>query len=67
MRIEIDYELCVASGMCALIAPDLFEQNLDDGRAVVPAGELAAERLEAARRVVGLCPSAALSLTGDDA
>lgn len=67
VRIEIDREACVASGVCVLTAPELFSQDPRDGRALTPAEELAPEQVDAARAAVDHCPSAALSLRGDDA
>jgi ferredoxin len=61
MRIEADPDVCVSSGMCALAAPDLFDQA-DDGTVVVLRSDPPAERATAVRGVVGRCPSRALKL-----
>ncbi|NUQ87768.1 MAG: ferredoxin, partial [Glycomyces artemisiae] len=34
MRIVADTEQCAGSGMCALTAPEYFDQNDEDGRVV---------------------------------
>ncbi|SHG80291.1 ferredoxin [Streptoalloteichus hindustanus] len=61
-RIEADRELCVSAGMCALTAPEIFDQDDDEGRVVVldarPSADLREGALEAAR----LCPAAALTV-----
>ncbi|WP_225830137.1 ferredoxin [Streptomyces sp. NK08204] len=62
MRIEADPEVCIGSGMCALTAPDLFDQSDDDGTVVVLRPAPPAERLAAVRGAVGRCPSRALKL-----
>lgn len=48
--------------MCALSAPDLFDQD-NDGRVLLRGkGSLNDAELDAARQTVALCPSGALSL-----
>ncbi|MFD0313333.1 ferredoxin [Streptomyces flavalbus] len=64
MRIEADPEVCVGSGMCALAAPDLFDQSDDDGTVVVLRSVPPADRFPAVRGVVERCPSRALRLVG---
>ncbi|WP_205326701.1 ferredoxin [Glycomyces sp. YM15] len=61
MRINADTEACASSGMCALTAPEYFDQDEEDGRVVLLAdaaedcdGEVAA--------AVRLCPANALRL-----
>jgi ferredoxin len=63
VRINADREVCCSSGMCALTAPDVFDQDEDDGRVVVLVPEPGAAQEAAAREAVELCPSGALSAT----
>ncbi|MFD6391603.1 ferredoxin [Nocardia sp. NPDC055029] len=60
-RISADRERCIGAGMCALLAPSVFDQDDDDGRVRVldpaPRGGHAAV-LEA----VEACPSGALTI-----
>lgn len=68
-RVNADRDRCVGAGMCALTAPNLFDQD-KDGRVLLRAkGALDDAELEAARQAVALCPSGALSLrdSADDA
>jgi ferredoxin len=66
MRIHADRDRCVGGGMCALTAPNLFDQDDEEGRVVLLAkGELTDIELAAARKAVALCPSSALSLHSD--
>ncbi|MDF3288193.1 ferredoxin [Streptomyces silvisoli] len=37
MELSIDRERCVGAGMCALTAPDVFDQDPEDGRVPVSA------------------------------
>ncbi|WP_152363127.1 ferredoxin [Microlunatus speluncae] len=61
MRIVADQHVCVGSGMCALTAPEYFDQDEEDGRVVLLADE--AEDCDTeVREAVLLCPSGALRL-----
>jgi ferredoxin len=66
VRIEADREVCIGAGTCALTAPEVFDQDADDGRVVLLVERPAAEVAAAAREAVWLCPSGALSLDEDD-
>ncbi|MFI6578906.1 ferredoxin [Nocardiopsis sp. NPDC050513] len=62
MRLSVDRGVCIGSGMCALTAPGLFDQDTEDGLVVVhgdPDGEDAAAALA---RAVDACPSGAITL-----
>jgi ferredoxin len=61
MRILADRETCASSGMCALTAPDLFDQDEADGRVLLLRDSPDADREEAARKAVRYCPARALS------
>jgi len=61
-RIEADRECCVGAGICALTAPEVFEQDPGDGRVVLLVDRPTGAALDAAREAVDLCPSGALSL-----
>lgn len=63
MQIQADTQRCVGAGMCALTAPDLFDQSEHDGTVVLlRAGVCGQEAAEAARAAVEHCPSGALTL-----
>ena len=62
MRVTADRNVCVGAGMCALTAPEVFDQD-DDGIVTVlrPTPE---DGEEAAAREAGhLCPSGAVQIT----
>jgi ferredoxin len=62
MKITADTTVCIGAGMCALTVPEVFDQSEDEGTVVVLVeGEVPAEREEAVRRAVTLCPSGAIS------
>ncbi|SEO77331.1 ferredoxin [Trujillonella endophytica] len=63
MRIEADRGRCIGAGMCALNAPELFDQD-DDGLVVVLEPEPGPEQEAAARNAVDTCPAAVLSVSG---
>jgi ferredoxin len=62
MRVELDEPKCVASGQCVMAAPDVFDQNEDDGVAFLLTEELAEGQLEGAREAAAVCPAAAIRL-----
>jgi ferredoxin len=66
VRIVADREICAASGVCAMTAPNVFDQDDEDGRVLVLADRLDPANHEATRRAVSLCPTGALSLEDDD-
>jgi ferredoxin len=61
-RIVVDRDRCVGAGMCALTAPDVFDQD-DEGVVVVRTPAPAGDAADAAAEAVGLCPSGAVALT----
>lgn len=61
-RVELDAPRCVASGLCVMAAPDVFDQRDDDGIAVLLTEEPDEESLAGVREAVMLCPAAALRL-----
>ncbi|QBS39342.1 ferredoxin [Nocardia sp. CS682] len=64
MRIIADQDRCIGAGHCLRAAPDIFDSG-DDGRVVVAEPEPDPARVETVRRVVRLCPNAALALRED--
>ncbi|NEM05107.1 ferredoxin [Geodermatophilus normandii] len=59
MRVTVDRELCVGSGACEVLAPDVFEVD-DDGAVRVLQAEPDDE--DAVRQAALQCPTRALSL-----
>lgn len=61
-HVELDEPSCVASGQCAVVAPDVFDQRDDDGVAVILDESPADDLLDDVREAVAICPAAALRL-----
>jgi ferredoxin len=62
VELRVDRDRCAGSGMCALTAPQVFDQDDEDGRVLLldarpPAGPAAT----AAREAAGLCPAGAIT------
>ncbi len=60
-RVAVDRELCVGSGSCEVLAPDVFEVD-DDGVLAVLEPDPDGEQLAAVRDAVQACPTRALTL-----
>ncbi|MEU6794619.1 ferredoxin [Nonomuraea wenchangensis] len=61
MEIKADTTVCIGAGMCALTAPELFDQSEDEGTVLVLRREVPVEMEDTVRRAVNLCPSGAIS------
>ncbi|MGY1740688.1 MULTISPECIES: ferredoxin [unclassified Blastococcus] len=59
-RIEVDRDRCIASGVCEVVAPEVFELD-DDG--VLQVRQAAPADPAAAAEAVRGCPSGALRLS----
>lgn len=64
MHIDVDRERCCGAGMCALEAPEVFDQDETDGRVVLILAEPPGALHEAVREAAKLCPSGAVKLAG---
>jgi ferredoxin len=64
IRVRAAREVCIGSGMCALTAPEVFDQDGEDGLVVVLRTRLphTGPDTEAAREAAVLCPSGAISV-----
>lgn len=62
LRITLDEEKCVAVGVCALAAPDVFDQREEDGVVVLLDPEPGPEQYEAVQEAVIRCPAAVIRL-----
>ncbi|MFC9997763.1 ferredoxin [Nocardia sp. NPDC127526] len=63
MRITADRDRCCGSGMCALTAPEIFDQSPDDGLVVLVDPAPAADRHAVVHEAIRNCPVGALSAT----
>ena len=62
MRIEVDQEICCGSGLCALKAPEVFDQRDDDGIVVTLTTTPAQADYDAVRAAAAACPTSAIHL-----
>jgi len=62
MRVIADRARCTSAGNCARVAPDLFDQQEDDGLVIVLQAEVPPALRDAAREAESLCPANAISI-----
>jgi ferredoxin len=65
MRVAVDVDRCRGAGQCALTAPQVFDQDEDEGTVVVLDDEPPPELHAAVRRAAGLCPNSVITLSDD--
>lgn len=59
MKVRVDPDLCVATGSCESICPEVFELG-DDGIAILKVDEIPSELEDSCREAVRLCPTEAI-------
>jgi ferredoxin len=64
MRINADRDVCIGSGNCVLSAPEVFDQDADDGLVEVLEPEPAPGLEQSVLDAVARCPSGALNTVG---
>ncbi|GAA4051528.1 ferredoxin [Nonomuraea sp. NPDC050663] len=62
MKVTVDTERCIGSGMCVYSSEEVFDQD-DDGTSIVLRPEPPAELWDAVRRAVDRCPASAIKAT----
>ena len=62
MRIRTDKTVCTGAGNCVRIAPDWFDQSVDDGIVVILNEDPPNELAELMRDVVDACPTGAIDI-----
>jgi ferredoxin len=66
MKVTVDHELCEANGVCAGIAPEVFDlDDADELHILLP--EVPARLADVVRHAVGSCPKMALRLADGSA
>ncbi|MET9437263.1 ferredoxin [Streptomyces sp. NPDC006551] len=63
MDVRVDRDRCLGAGMCALTAPEVFDQDQDEGLVVLLNARPSQERRAAVRVAAGACPAAVITLT----
>jgi ferredoxin len=66
MKIVVDLELCIGAGVCVMTAPEVFDQNAEDGRVTLRTAHVSGKDAAFARAAVERCPSAALAIADDE-
>ncbi|OUD04125.1 ferredoxin [Streptomyces swartbergensis] len=66
MRLSADRDRCAGAGMCALTAPEVFDQDDEEGLVVLLHPVPLPGQWAAARMAVGLCPAGAIALDSPD-
>ncbi|MBF6164936.1 ferredoxin [Streptomyces gardneri] len=66
MELRVDRERCIGAGMCVLTAPEVFDQDTEDGRVVPLDRTPAPEGQPAVREAVQVCPSGAITIVSGD-
>lgn len=61
MRVAVDRDLCEANGVCAGLAPEVFDLGDEDDLHIL-AAEVPAAQADAVRSAVASCPKQALRL-----
>lgn len=62
MGVVADRGACVGAGQCALVAPEVFDQD-DDGIVVLLQADPEGPNLVAATKAARLCPARAITVT----
>jgi ferredoxin len=63
VRVTVDRERCASAGMCALTAPEIFDQDDHDGRVILLDADPPTARHAVVHEAAMLCPSQAIRLT----
>jgi ferredoxin len=66
VRVTIDQDMCIASGLCVIVAEGVFGQRDEDGVAVPLNPNPSDEHAEAVREAVELCPARAIAIAESD-
>lgn len=62
MKVQVDREVCIGAGMCTLTAPEVFDQDDEDGQVVLLNPTPPPDQHQAAREAAQLCPSGAITV-----
>jgi ferredoxin len=62
MKVEVEWALCDANGVCVVEAPRVFEMT-DDDELVVLQEQVGPRDVDAVKSAIRVCPKRALSLS----
>lgn len=60
--VRVDRDRCCGAGNCVVTAPEVFDQDDEDGLVLLRRAEPAADTLDRVRLAVELCPAGAISV-----
>ena len=60
MKVTVDQPKCVSAGNCVAHAPDVFDQDEDDGSVILPDAFPAPDRADDVRQAAEACPAHAI-------
>jgi ferredoxin len=60
MKVTVDRDRCIGAGNCALIAPSVFDQDLDEAVVVLLDGSPPEESRPAVQEAADRCPAAVI-------
>lgn len=63
MRVHADRDICISSGQCVRSAPEVFDQDEDEGVVTLKTDTPPPEHADDVRRAVAMCPAMAITLT----
>jgi ferredoxin len=62
VKVTVDADKCVSSGMCVMNAAEVFDQGDDDGVVILLVDEPAREFAEKTRNAAAACPALAIHI-----
>ncbi len=62
MRVSVDQDRCVSSGMCVMNAADVFDQRDDDGVVELLVEHPAPDQFDGTRNAAAACPALAIHI-----
>jgi len=62
VKIIVENEKCIAAGQCVLSAPDVFDQNEEDGIVILLAENPSDDLTDNVEEAAALCPGRAIRL-----
>lgn len=62
MRVSVDQDKCVSSGMCVMNASDVFDQRDDDGVVQLLVEVPRPDQAEETRKAAAACPALAIHI-----
>jgi ferredoxin len=60
MKVTVEQPKCVSAGNCVAHAPDVFDQDEDDGSVILLEEHPAPDRADAVRQAADACPAHAI-------